>query len=321
MKSVLWSLIARIHARQNPHSLYIAGAGVLFSGTLVIDLVQQRPGLLTWVLWVLLAFCLGLSAAALLFGRIFPPSLGLSAVVVFTLASIYFLSIEGDVQSAASSAQELPILALYLGWFVARPLGRILMFVIIVMLIVVLFFNPIFAVDGVLGVATAVQMTVIALLCFEVGSMLWRSTERRITTDQLTGALNRAGFLSGLDRALARAARGYTPLSLVVIDFDDFKLLNDSQGHAAGDTALIETVKSWRQQLRTSDVIGRTGGDEFALFLTNDEEEAAAVMQRLRRNAEYPWSWGIAAARPDDDSETLFDRADEALYEQKRKRG
>lgn len=309
-----------LRAKQNPHSYFVAAAGLLFSLTLIIDLWMPRPDLFAWVLWVLLALCLALTAVAMLMGRDFPMWVGFTAVVVFTGASIYFMSADGDVQSATSSAQELPILALYLGWFVVRPLGRILMFTITGLLIIVVALNPVFGIDGELGVSTAVQAIVIALLCFEVGSLLWRNTERRITTDQLTGALNRGGFLEALDRALARSARTGAPLCLVVVDFDDFKLLNDTQGHAAGDIALAETVAGWRDQLRASDVIGRTGGDEFALLFLASRENTVHVVKRLRRNSAYPWSWGIAEAQAGDDRETIFARGDAALYEQKRSR-
>lgn len=312
-------MLRRLWIRQNPHSFFCAAAAVFFSWTLIIDLALHRPGMVAWVLWVLLAFCLTLAVSALLLGRDFPLPAGLSCVVVFTVASILFLGPTGDEQSAVSSAQELPILALYLGWFVPRPLGRILMLSAIVLLVVAVALNPLFWADGVLGVPTAVQAIVIALFCFEVGSMLWRSSERKISTDQLTKALNRAGFMTRLDRELRRAQRSGAPLSLVVIDFDGFKRLNDTNGHAAGDEALIETVEAWRSGLRVRDVIGRTGGDEFALLLERTSTAAAdQTVRRLRAESPHAWSWGIAQMRPDDDGESIFGRADRALYEMKR---
>lgn len=308
-------------ARQNPHSVFCVAAGLLFSATLVLDLAIHRPGLDPIALWVLLAFCLTFTAVAMLMGERFPSYVGLACVVVFTAASIYFFGPWGDEQAAVSSAQELPILALYLGWFVRRPLGRVIMLTSIALMVIAIATNPLFWATGTLGVPTGVQMIVIALFCFEVGSMLWRHSERRISTDQLTGALNRAGFLKRLDRELGRS-RGNVPLTLVVVDFDYFKQLNDTQGHAAGDRALIETVGLWKESLRTGDVVGRTGGDEFALLLDRtDAHGAQQTVVRLHEASAYSWSWGIAQARPGDTSETLFARADDILYRFKRNRG
>lgn len=319
--SVFRNRVARFLAQQDPHSLYVAAAGTLFACTLVIDLLLHRDDLLAWVLWLLLAFCLALSATALAMGRRFPVGAGLGCVVVFTAASIYFLSPAGDESSAVASAQELPILALYLGWFVPRPLGRVLMFAITALLVVAIAINPLFWATGVFGVPTAVQTIVIALLCFQIGSMLWRQSERRITTDQLTGALNRSAFCERLDHDLARASRTGSPLSLVVIDFDGFKELNDTRGHVAGDFVLSDTVLRWRSVVRADDAIGRTGGDEFALILErSDAEYAERVVRRLLEASQQAWSWGLAQFEPGDDRESLFKRADEALYAMKRGR-
>lgn len=314
--------VRRIWIRQNSHSLFIAGAGGLFSLSLAIDLYLERPGLSPEVLWLLLALCVALSATALLSGKHFPRWVGLSCVVAFSAATIFFFSPWGDEQAAVSSAQELPILALYLGWFVSRPLGRIIMLVATALITAAVATNPLFWADGTLGVPTGFQTIVIALFCFEIGSMLWRRSEHRITTDQLTGVLNRAGFLRRLDDELARAQRSNTPVSLVVVDFDHFKRLNDTEGHAAGDRALVETVAVWREGVRSGDVIGRTGGDEFALLLDRtDAHEAQQIMRRLREVSPHAWSWGIAQARPGDTSESIFARADDILYAFKRRRG
>jgi diguanylate cyclase (GGDEF)-like protein len=300
--------------------VFVVAAGLLLSVTLIIDLVLQRPGIDQATLWLLLAFCLTFTMSALLLGERFPPVIGLICVMVFIAATIYFVSPWGDEQSAVSSAQELPILALYLGWFVRRPLGRIIMLVSTALIVVAVAANPLFRSDGLLGVPTAVQTIIVALLCFEVGSLLWRWSERRIDTDVLTGALSRTAFLERLDRKLSRIPRA-APFCLVVMDFDDFKQLNDTQGHAAGDAALIATVEGWRSGIRAGDVVGRTGGDEFALILDRlDARDARPIVERLRRESPHSWSWGIAQALPGDDGETIFGRADRALYEMKRER-
>lgn len=315
------SQFAQHWARQNPHSVFTAAAGLLFSATIIIDVVLDRPGIDPALLWVLLAFCLSFSGVAFLMARDFPVFVGLVCVGVFVGASIYFIGPWGDQQSAISSAQEVPILALYLGWFVPRPLGRILMLVITAILALSFAVNPDFHPDGVFGVPTAAQTLVIALFCFEIGSMLWRKSERQIRIDPLTGVLNRAGFLEKLRLELARSVRTGHPLSLVMIDFDHFKQLNDTQGHSAGDEALVRTVDAWRAAVRAGDVIGRTGGDEFAILLDKtDAHGAQQIMRRLRDASPHAWSWGIAQSRLGDDGEELFARADGMLYASKRAR-
>lgn len=313
--------LARLSGRQDPHSYFLFFAGMLLTGTLVADLVLHRENLDPAVLTGLAVAGMVLSSTALVLGERFPRWLGLSCVVLFALASVYFISPLGDEQSAVSSLQELPILALYLGWFVPRPLSRIYMYSCLALITAMASINPIFHVAGNLGVTSALQAIIAAIFCFEVGSALWRRTEHQVVTDALTGALNRAGFMAKLEAELARSQRAGAPLSLVVVDFDYFKQLNDTQGHAAGDAALAETVRLWTQRLRPRDVVGRTGGDEFAILLDRtDERGAEQIMHRVRSESPHAWSWGISQARDRDSVEQLFDRADERLYAVKRSR-
>src|SRR5690606_28085453 len=86
-------------------------------------------------------------------------------------------------------------------------------------------------------------------------------------TDPLTGALNRSGFAAAAERARRAAARNGEPVSVVVVDLDDFKRVNDEAGHAAGDALLAGLVAGWRAELRARDLVARRGGDEFALLL------------------------------------------------------
>jgi len=301
--------------RHDAHSFFMAVVPSFFAYTLLVDIFMNRPGSEPWLLWVFFTCCAALTMAALYLGRRLSHRLGFAAVVAFSLATLYFMSALGDVQSAVSSAQELPLLALYFGWFVRPPVGRILMLVFLAVLVVVLFLNPAFLPGGSLDAPSAVQMIVVVLFCFEIGAVLWRRSMRKIATDELTGAMSRMAFLDVLRRELARGVRVTHPVCLVVIDFDRFKELNDTQGHDAGDRALIDTVAHWRKELRSNDVIARTGGDEFALLLERiDATQAQQTMIRLREHSPHAWSWGIAQARTGDTNESLFSRADAQLY-------
>jgi diguanylate cyclase (GGDEF)-like protein/PAS domain S-box-containing protein len=148
--------------------------------------------------------------------------------------------------------------------------------------------------------------------------------------DPLTGLFNRRYLLETLDRDLQRAERSETPLTLLAIDIDHFKEVNDSAGHAAGDAALREFGGFLAAEIRGSDIACRSGGDEFTVILTGATvEEATARAEQIRR--------GWAASRPPgdpqamslsigvagfpthgSDAETLQHMADTALYKAKR---
>jgi diguanylate cyclase (GGDEF)-like protein len=106
--------------------------------------------------------------------------------------------------------------------------------------------------------------------------------EREATTDPLTGAWNRRFILEELERAVSRAARSGEPLSVLMFDMDDFKRVNDTQGHLAGDRLLRDVAQALRDSLRKGDVLGRYGGDEFLLVAPGDRESALSVADRAR---------------------------------------
>ena len=139
--------------------------------------------------------------------------------------------------------------------------------------------------------------------------------------DPLTGLANRRLVEEVVARELARNARMPAPLCIAVVDLDAFKLYNDTNGHAAGDELLRSAAEAWRLALRTGDLIGRFGGDEFVIVLPDCPlDEGEQVLERLRTQSpsEATCSAGIAAAAPGDTVDSLLARADGALYEAKR---
>lgn len=148
------------------------------------------------------------------------------------------------------------------------------------------------------------------------------------TTDGLTGALTRRAFHQEGERAVALAARHRYSLSCIVFDLDHFKRINDEHGHACGDLVLRESVAAVRRELRKSDLVGRIGGEEFAVVLAHTGRTAAAevaeklrgVIARQRVPADsgaiqVTASFGIAALDGTvQDLDGLLRRADTALY-------
>jgi diguanylate cyclase (GGDEF)-like protein len=149
------------------------------------------------------------------------------------------------------------------------------------------------------------------------------------TRDSLTGSLNRYSLLQAFEHELQRAQSGDLPLSVLLVDVDDFKQINDQHGHAVGDCALQHLVSLCSQVSRRDDLFARYGGEEFVLLLPGaPQHRATEVAERLcqwiAQNPlelpEHPGvpltvSIGVASLTPGDrDTDTVLARADAALY-------
>jgi len=153
----------------------------------------------------------------------------------------------------------------------------------------------------------------------EVQGRLARSLRTAATTDPLTGVANRRAWEAEATRNLAHAQRTGEPLSIAILDLDHFKVVNDREGHGAGDALLCALTAGWSRRLRGADLLGRYGGDEFVLCLPGTDEAGAwQVLRQLDETHDFPWSTGLATARPDDTLGTVLARADSHLYLQKR---
>lgn len=155
---------------------------------------------------------------------------------------------------------------------------------------------------------------------------------RLVTTDGLTGLSNRRAFTETLLREFGRSLRYSRPLSVVILDIDHFKSLNDTHGHLAGDAVLRQLGHLLRSNLRREDFVGRLGGEEFAVLLPEiDLVNARLVADKLRRLAashtfayegismRFTVSAGVATREESDrDPEELIRRADQHLYNAKR---
>ena len=159
-----------------------------------------------------------------------------------------------------------------------------------------------------------------------------RTIERLSMHDQLTGLPNRRNFESRMNQEWSRAQREQTPLSLLMIDIDNFKIYNDSYGHQQGDTALMTAAKAFKQALkRPGDFAVRWGGEEFIILLPNtDSNGAMEVAEQVRKSVEevvipgkrmskVTVSVGVHTWIPGQEStiDELITNADTALYEAK----
>jgi diguanylate cyclase (GGDEF)-like protein len=155
----------------------------------------------------------------------------------------------------------------------------------------------------------------------------FREARELADIDALTGLHNRRYFHETLAREVSRARRYRRPLSLVVLDLDDFKSVNDRIGHLAGDDVLAEIGERMRSVVRTADVACRIGGEEFGVLLPEsslgDAEQlyerlaGAVAASPIGEAGDLSLSGGITHLHPDDSPTSFFERADEALYSAK----
>ncbi len=147
-------------------------------------------------------------------------------------------------------------------------------------------------------------------------------------TDQLTGLCNRHKLDRSLKQEMEKARRYKRELSYILIDIDYFKRINDTYGHASGDEVLVKVAEILRSHVRSSDIVGRMGGEEFLIISPETDGKSAFLLaEKLRRiTEEYPFSQigqltisiGVAQLRDGVDATELLSLADQALYQAKR---
>jgi diguanylate cyclase (GGDEF)-like protein len=162
-------------------------------------------------------------------------------------------------------------------------------------------------------------------------ALLYRAATQSALRDPLTDTGNRIAMDQTLEREIEMSRRHSQPLSLLMLDLDHFKQINDTYGHSAGDEVLKAVAASIKNQLRNVDMVFRFGGEEFLILLSNTSREAAAMVgERLRFAAqaqdyvaegkmiELTVSIGCSTLLPGESAESLLRRADSALYVAKR---
>ena len=169
-----------------------------------------------------------------------------------------------------------------------------------------------------------IGLSFLLMLCSDLLTLVKDESER----DLLCGVLNRRGIEQKLDAELKRASRAGQNLAVALIDIDHFKAINDRAGHAAGDAALRDVVSAISGRLRSHDLLGRFGGDEFLLILPHtSNSEAFTISSRIEqsvRDLSIPGeaipltiSIGLTQATPGEIAGPLLARADKALYNAK----
>jgi diguanylate cyclase (GGDEF)-like protein len=180
------------------------------------------------------------------------------------------------------------------------------------------------------SIASFLSVCLLLYIALRISSMESQIHELSLR-DELTGLSNLRGFRLLAEQALRMARRSHVPFSLLFIDLDNLKEINDSFGHSAGSSILADTGKILFTTFRESDVLGRVGGDEFAVAGQFSQAAITVAIHRLReavaqrntRTAEEPYlnlSLGHVTSEPgaEESLDELLDKADLAMYEEKR---
>jgi diguanylate cyclase (GGDEF)-like protein len=173
----------------------------------------------------------------------------------------------------------------------------------------------------------ACLFALVAILVAEIARLLARE-RTLVRTDVLTGARNRMAFMDEVDQEILRALRHGQALSLIYIDLDDFKSINDRLGHREGDRLLQAVGETLLQTVRGIDSVARLGGDEFVVLLPNADADAAAIVAPRLRDALlnrmlldlWPVTFSIGVLTcpiPPSSAEQFIQRADELMYRAK----
>ena len=310
---------------QTPYSLVSSLIALSLAVVFMFDLVFDHPGADAVLIrgWLLL-FSL-LAIVPLCAGRRYPGWAGLLTVGIIQAWSAYSLVVSAHVHVEINALLQLPMIALYVGWFYGTVVSRIWMIGCTILTFAALISNPGIGAGRFSPVTVVLYSVLIALFCFEGARTVRRQLFVQSITDPLTGALNRRGLKTIGEQFRRRAERRGTPLSIVLIDFDDFKLINDSGGHSAGDKVLRESVAEWRTKVGMrgrratgNGLVARLGGDEFLLLIAGCADHATAMVEQLSGDERHSWSWGIASLAPDDNLDAVIAAADAELFRAKR---
>jgi diguanylate cyclase (GGDEF)-like protein len=288
---VLPVIISSETSRSTHHPVFYVGAIVACIASLVAALVPRRRR----VVFCVAAFG---QLPALTLMQAYTGGAGSSYSVLVLMAMLWFGLVAGDIEM----------------------LVGILVFAACCVLPMVLIGAPAFPVSRghaalllLVGGMIAVSLRQVTR---ELATLAQRFAQEAVI-DDLTGLLNRRGWRYTAPREQARAARSGNPITLVSLDLDNFKELNDELGHAEGDRALSDTAERIRATLRAGDVVARLGGDEFVALLTNSTLTGSlTAIDRLRASTpeREAFSAGVAVWDRKEDLSSLLHRSDLALY-------
>ncbi|WP_296046801.1 GGDEF domain-containing protein [uncultured Alteromonas sp.] len=355
--SIGWIVIAKPLQLYHNSSIRFALANLLFALALLLDFRHpDNPTLFLWVIGdiiLLISFIiynlalrhlfrltidpkwfssmiLVVSAAygLFLFGWITPESASLLALGMIIVVMIATLKMKFKALHEAFSANIAGILCLADVLIIVMVVSKITLWAVAVPIPQnSLFFSPYNA-----SLMLWMQVVLVILInTTAVGTTISRLIVRMkylADHDQLTGLLNRRAFQSQLEYQFSLFQRYQRPFSILMLDIDYFKMINDTFGHSAGDKAIVHTAKQLKQQVRQSDLVARFGGEEFIVLLADQSQsDAKLIADKICQTlSEAKWadaadpltiSIGCVEASQARDPDQLLKLADDALYQAK----
>ena len=315
------ALLRRFVRWQTPFSTVSALIPLMLAVVFASDLVVGHPHIERPMVSVWLVLYLLLAVVPLVLGRHYPLWAGFAVVLGMEAWSSYFLMFSRHSHAEINALLELPLVALYVAWFYPTVVAWSFIGLSMARVSSTLIWNPDMGNDVGSPFVMIGYALIIMLFCFEGARAVRRQLRAQACTDALTGALNRRGMAEAGSRMLRRSERLDEPLAVAVIDFDDFKLVNDAGGHAAGDTALRESVRQWSAMVgmrghsgRGGGFVARLGGDEFVLVARAGSGELRASLGRAHDESPFSWSWGVVAVQTTEGLDEAIARADAELY-------
>ena len=304
-------------APRTPETWTLAG---LFVGASLACLLGARfplsPDTPVSLSYTCSAIAAALAAALWLFGDDVGRLLLHGAVVLGVLGTSAIVATAATAQGATLTAFAYLLVAVYTAHFFSRREAWLHAGLVSVAYAIAVVVNDVPRTAATYVIVVGTTWAAVAVLSSQVSHMRIQAD-----TDPLTRLLNRAGFRAAAEREHALAVRTGTPLALVLLDLDGFKTINDRAGHAAGDRLLAELALRWKSSLRTCDILGRHGGDEFVLLLpATTPAQAEVALDRLRASTPVAFSAGTASWERDEGMEACLARADKELYVEKDRR-
>ncbi|WP_449283673.1 diguanylate cyclase domain-containing protein [Leucobacter sp.] len=298
----------------------IATAAYLFAGALFATLnvtvfrVDENPRIDVLVTAVLSTL---VGCGVLIRGRRFSTTAAgvlMTLVTVFVVPTVAFTP--NEVRALNFGLLFFPFF-IYVVWFLPMRVARLLGYtwlLLYAVIVIVRFGEPMYPV-----------LTTLALTGAVLGELVGRfkrRLERASITDPLCDVWNKRGFERLLPKAISNAERTGRPLSLLYVDLDEFKTINDRLGHGEGDRVLREFSRAMQDRVRQQDVFARFGGDEFALLLVDcDADQARLTGERLQREVDAtPWSFGISEWSLGEQPDEFISRADMRMLSGKQER-
>lgn len=227
------------------------------------------------------------------------------------------VAVSAVLVASCHTAQGVVVFALgfvVAGQFAAYALERRRAAVVAGVVVAAIALSATFAPASVHPVVVVAASSMALLSCWLMAEQSDR-LRQQARTDHLTGALNRGAFYDRATDAVPRALRAGAPLSVVVFDIDDFKVVNRRYGHLGADDLMADLTASWRAALPTRAFLGRVGGDEFIAVLPGaGEHEARRWAAQVGSRGALSSSAGIATLAPEDTLRSLLDRADADLF-------